>query len=161
MKTIIVLISLISTLTYAANDTDLIHTVPVTHIVVQVASVDSVIASVQINSKGVLTATKRDKTTKSLNLSDVNKQNLLWSAQMLAESEIETETRTMICKMMIAPFSIQNLAVFDSATRSMKLVLSASSCALSSYTHPKEAYAMDAAQALKAQMLVLAHQLVK
>lgn len=157
MKTIIVLISLVSSLTYAYQDFDTIT--EVSHTIAQIASVDANIASVKLNDSGVMTITKRDRTSKTLKLSEVNMQDLLWSAQMLSEAELVTDTHTVVCKMMITPFSIQNLTIYDSKTRSMKLVLSASSCALTSFTHPKEDYALEAARTLKAQMLVLAQQL--
>ena len=119
------------------------------------------IASVQLNDSGVLTITKRDKTSQTVKLSDVNQQEMLWTAQMLSEADLVTDHKDVVCMMMIQPFSVQNLTIYDAKTRSFKLVLSHNSCAISDFTHPKEAYVMEAAQTLKAQMLVLAQQLVK
>ncbi len=149
MKSIIIALAFLSGLTVNATT------------VAQVASVDAQIAAVTLSDAGVLSVDLREGAKKTLKLSNTNKQNLLWAAQMLSESELEIENRLVVCMMMIAPFSIQNLSVYDSKTKEMKIVLSSHSCAISSYTHPKESYQIEAAQVLKAEMLVLAHQLVK
>ena len=160
MKSIIVLITLVSGFsTFAFEGVD--ELTEVSHTVAQISSVDAKIASVQLNDSGVLTITKRDKTSQTLKLSDTNQQGMLWSAQLLAESELQTDKKTIVCAMMINPLNVQNLMVLDVKTKKMKLVLSYNSCAISEFIHPKDAYVMEAAQTLKAQMLVLAQQLVK
>ncbi len=151
MKTILVSILLASNLAFATES----------HVVAQVASVDAKIASVQLMSSGHLIVNKRDKTTQVMKLSEANKSDLLESVQMLSEAELETEVHIMVCMMMIAPYSIQNLSVYDQSTHNLKIVLSKNSCALSSYTHPKEDYLMETARTLKAQILVLTQQIVK
>lgn len=157
MKTIFVLLTLIANLAFARNDQDN-HT-EISYTVVQLASVDATIASVRLNDSGVITVTKHDRTFKTLKLSNINKQDMLWLAQIIVEADLETETRTFLCEILLPVFSIQNLRIYDSSDRTMKLVLSSSSCALPNYTRPKEEHLAEAARTLKAKLIVLAQQL--
>jgi hypothetical protein len=42
----------------------------------------------------------------------------------------------------------------------MQVVLSPNNCSLTKYTHPTQDYLQSTAESLKAQLIVLAHQLV-
>ncbi len=132
----------------------------ISYTIIQLASIDANIASIRMNDSGVITVTKHDRSMKRLKLSDENKQDMFWLAQLLVEAELETETRTSVCEILLPAFSIQNLRIYDSATQQMKLVLSSGSCALPNYTHPIEAHLTESAKELKAKLVVLAQQMI-
>lgn len=128
-------------------------------VLAQVASVNELIAAVQLNDAGILTVFKRDGSVHILKLSEANHASLQWNAQMLADVELEQNVRGVLCKMMLHPFHIQNLSVYDPQKRTLRTVLSMNSCALPSYIQPKEDFAVEGALELKAQLLALALQL--
>lgn len=150
---------LITTTTEAAQNYQNGNT-EISYTVLQLASIDANIASIRLNDSGVLTVTKHDRAFKTLKLSDKNRDDFFWLAQMLVEAELETENRAFLCEILLPAFAVQNLRIFDAEARVMKLVLSSSSCALPSYTHPKEEHLTGAALTLKAKLIVLAQQLV-
>lgn len=158
MKTLIASLLLISNLALAQNYQN--GNTEISYTVLQLASIDANIASIRLNDSGVMTVTKHDRAFKILKLSEKNRDDFFWLAQMLVEAELETENRTALCEILLPAFSIQNLRIFDANERVMKLVLSSSSCALPSYTHPKEEHLTEAALVLKAKLIVLAQQLI-
>lgn len=158
MKTLFTLILLLSNLAFAQNYQN--GNTEISYTILQLSSIDANIASIRLNDSGVLTITKHDRAFKILKLSEKNKQDFFWLAQMLVEADLETEIRTAVCEILLPAHAIQNLRIFDANERIMKLVLSSSSCALPSYTHPTEAHLTEVAQALKAKLIVLAQQVV-
>ncbi len=158
MKTIIAALFLLSNLALANNYQN--GNTEISYTVLQLASVDANIASIRLNDSGVLTVTKHDRAFKTLKLSEKNKEDFFWLAQMLVEADLETENRTAVCEILLPAHAIQNLWIFDANERVMKLILSSNSCALPSYTHPKEEHLTEAALALKAKLIVLAQQIV-
>lgn len=158
MKTIIAALFLFSHLALANNyqtgNTEISYTV------LHLASIDANIASIRLNDSGVLTVTKHDRAFKTLKLSEKNKEDFFWLAQLLVEADLETEIRTAVCEILLPPHSVQNLRIFDANERVMKLILSSSSCALPSYTHPKDERLTEAALLLKAKLVVLAQQMI-
>src|SRR4051812_5738379 len=123
MKSLIVIAALFASTTgFAAS-----------HIVAQLSSVDAQIATVSLTDEGILTVQNREGATTKVKLSEKNQQSLLWASQMLSEADLTTDTHLMVCMMMVAPFSIQNLSVYDATTNKMKMVLSHRSCAISTY----------------------------
>jgi hypothetical protein len=157
MKTLIVLISLLATTTFAAQDFD--NVTEVSHKVAEISSVNQEIASVSLNNSGVLVVRKYDKSIKTLKLADLNKMDMLYAAQALSEAELQEENFQMVCAMIVDPRSVQNLNVFDTNTQKMKMVLSHRSCAIGFVVYPKEQHAAEAALVLKTQMITLALQL--
>ncbi len=158
MKSILILISLVTTSAFAAQDFDAVTEVSVT--VAQVSSVDENIASVTLNNSGVLVVRKHDKSIKTLKLAPANKQVMLYTASLLSEAELTGESSDVVCAMIIDPRSIQNLLVMNTDAGDLQMVLSHRSCAIADSIFPKQQYAMEAAIALKAQMITLAQQLV-
>jgi hypothetical protein len=157
-KTIFAIITLVSSLSFAQFD--MIDT-EIARTVAQLTNVDTQIKTVKLNESGVLTVVKREAGSVSIKLSETNKAELLSLAKMLTEAEVQTDIRTMVCKMMINPFTVTNLSVIDLSNNSLRLILSHSSCALGSYTYPTQEFHMDAAKSLKAQMIVLARQTIE
>lgn len=158
MKTAFVFLTLLANLAlahnYRINDTDVSYTI------IHLSSVDATIASIRLNDSGVLTVTKHDRSFKTLKLSQTHQQDFFWAAQLLVEADLETETRTALCEILIPAFAQQNLKILDTTSRTMKLVLSPSSCAMPIYTHPKEEHLTEMARAVKAELIALAHQLI-
>jgi hypothetical protein len=154
-STILAIITLVSSLSFAQFDmidTEMARTVA------QLTNVDSQIKAVKLNESGVLTVVQREASSVSIKLSEINKAELLSLAKILTEAEVQTDIRTMVCKLAINPFTVTNLSVIDLNNNSLRLILSHTSCALSSYTYPTQKFQMDAAQSLKAQMIALARQ---
>lgn len=158
MKTLIASLLLFSNLALAQNYQN--SNTEISYTVLQLSSIDANIASIRLNDSGVITVTKHDRGFKTLKLSEKNRDDFFWLAQMLVEAELETENRTALCEILLPAFAIQNLRIFDADQRVMKLVLSSSSCALPSYTHPKDEHLTNAALVLKAKLIVLAQQLI-
>ncbi len=158
MKTIIAAFFLFSNLALANNYQN--DNTEISYTVLQLASIDANIASIRLNDSGVMTVTKHDRAFKTVKLTEKNKEDFFWLAQMLVEADLETENRTAVCEILLPAHAIQNLQVFDANEGVMKLVLSSSSCALPSYTHPKEEQLTKAALFLKAKLIVLAQQLI-
>ena len=126
----------------------------------ELKSVDMDIKSVQLNDDGQLLVVKADDTSKSLQLSKSNMQSLLYTAQELASADLTVDHSFVICMMMLPQYEIQDLYVADTSG-ALKMILSMRSCALADYTHPKDVNQLQMAESLKAQLIVLAHQLVK
>lgn len=158
MKTLIASLLLFSNLALAQNYQN--SNTEISYTVLQLSSIDANIASIRLNDSGVITVIKHDRGFKTLKLSEKNRDDFFWLAQMLVEAELETENRTALCEILLPAFAIQNLRIFDADQRVMKLVLSSSSCALPSYTHPKDEHLTNAALVLKAKLIVLAQQLI-
>src|SRR4051812_13647905 len=87
----------------------------------QLSSVDYNLRNVKVDNMGYMIVTTNDWGQHRLQLSEANRQELMNSVQLLADAEIENEIRTMVCKMMIAPFMMQNLSVYSPVTDGLKL----------------------------------------
>lgn len=124
---------------------------------VQIRAVDSQIKTITLASTGVLQVEKTDGTLLSQTLSTQNAQELLFLAQDLSAAELVTDHHPIICMMALNPLTAQDLYVLSQGE--LKLTLSTSSCAVSTYTHPKEDYELAYAQDIKAELIVLARQL--
>ncbi|MCC2677891.1 MAG: hypothetical protein K0R29_467 [Pseudobdellovibrio sp.] len=130
-------------------------------VIAQVVGIDPLITSALLTESGKLIVVQKNKKAESLNLVASVKQEMMYSVQMLAQAEIATDRREVVCMMIMPEYSLQNLKVLDAETNMLKLVLSNNSCAMSEYVYPKEAYLLDQAQTLKSQLVILAKQLVK
>jgi hypothetical protein len=128
-------------------------------VLAEVQSVDMAIKSVELTESGLIRVTKYDNTEASLQLSKSNTGSLVFAAKGLADAELVTDVHTIVCMMMIAPKMIQELYVAGQEGELQK-VLSAQSCAISHFTHPKESFLTNEAQDLKSALLLLAHQAV-
>lgn len=157
-KKLILLLTLASSLATAQNYQN--SPTEMSYTIVQLSSVDANLASIRLNDSGVVTLTKHDRSFKSFKLSEANQQEIFWLAGLLTEVELEIETRHAVCEILLPSFAIQNLKVFDTSERAVKLVLSSSSCALPSYTHPKEEHLTEAARVLRARLIALAQDLL-
>ena len=128
-------------------------------IVADLRSVDLAIASVQLTDTGTLKVQIRDGALETIQLTKANADEMLYRAQIVGDAELVTDVHPVRCMIAIHPFSIQTLQIVDSKTGELKTVLSHSSCAMGTFTHPKEEYQMTAAQQLKSELMVLARQL--
>ena len=155
--TIIAIITLLSNMAFAQFN--MIET-EVARTVAQLNNVDTQIKSIKLNETGVLTIAQRQGGNITVKLTDSNRNEILGLAHSLTEAEVHTEIRTMVCKMVINPYTATDLSIIDLNTNSLRLVLSYSSCALSSYTYPVNEYHLEAAKTLKTQLIVLARQVV-
>lgn len=122
-------------------------------IVAQLQGVDNTVKSIELTEAGLLKIQKADNTITSQQLSAVNAGRLVYEAKELATAELVTDYRQFVCMMFVPA---QNLMV--NASGSLKLVLSANSCATHEYTHPKDANYLAMAQNLKSELIVLAEE---
>ncbi len=157
MKTLFISLIVIANTTFAAGfdslQTEMARTVA------QINSIDEQIKSIKLNESGVLIVVKVDGTTKAFKLTENNSQVLLSAAAQLAEVEPTTETRDMVCEIMINKLFDQKLSIIDLDNNNLKLMLTSSSCANPTYTFPSDESSLNAAKTLKTQLIVLARQL--
>lgn len=157
LKLLIAGITLTSTVALAQFDTQEIE---MARTVAQLASVDHVIKSIKLNESGVMIVALHDGNTQTMKLSAINSQTLLAEARALAEVEVTTENRTVVCKMALNPRSIQNLSIINLENNKLRLVLTTNNCAMGSVTYPVNEHSLEMAKNFRTQLVVLARQLV-
>lgn len=128
------------------------------HMIATLSPVDIKIKSVSLSQSGVLYIQKANGDYKQVRLTSENMQDLSSSASLLSQAEITTDERLVVCMMILPAFSRHTLSIWDTETPGMKVVLTTDSCAVPSFTHPKEDYYLLQAKVLKAQLMTLARQ---
>lgn len=135
--------------------------------VATVSGYEQGLRSVSLLSNHTLVITNVQDEVKVLPLTDAVADKLLGNAMFLGNVETVEFTKTIVCMMMKRP-SLSNLTVaafdFETETYSAdsKLILTDSGCSIHHTVAPKELYHAEAAQELRAQMVILAlNSLVK
>ena len=162
MKTLIAIITLISAVAFATEDQiTQSHDIHVQdRVVAQIVGVSFDISSVLLTESGKVVVIQKNKKAESLKLVTSVKQEMMYAVNMLSIAELETVQREVVCMMIMPEYALQNLNVLDKESNSMRMVLSNKSCAIPVYVFPKEQYILEQAQTLKAQLILLAKQLV-
>jgi hypothetical protein len=157
MKSIIAIITLLSNVAFAQLE---VIDIEMSRTVAQLNNVDAQIKSIKLNASGVISIAQRQGGNLTVKLTEKNRNEMLDLAQNLSAAEVQTDVRTMVCKLALNPLTITDLLVVDSQTDNLRLVLSYSSCALTSYTYPVQEFQLDSAKTLKTQLIVLARQVI-
>lgn len=155
MKTILMGLILSTSLFAQATSVDL------TKVLATVTGYEEGISQITLIEDGRLQVVNNKGIVKTVQISKVALDRLSGQIIQLSNIELVENVKTKTCKMIIMP-TLSNLSVanYDYETleygRTLTLVLTRQSCALSHEIYPKEQYAMYIARELRAQLMILA-----